>query len=194
MVVWAIAWRNLWRNQRRTWLTAGGIAFACLLLLFSRSMQLGSYRDQIDATTALLTGHVQVQHPKYLDDPKLEYLVPGAAALAERLLKLDGVAATTLRTSAFALLSVDERSFGAEVVGVRPEAELLVSTLPATIADGRYLEGGSEVVIGKLLATNLGALLGDELVLLGTGPEGGVAALALTIVGIFDTGHAALDR
>jgi ABC-type lipoprotein release transport system permease subunit len=190
----AIAWRNLWRNRRRTWLTAGGIAFAVLLLLFSRSMQLGSYRAQIEATTALVSGHIQLQEQRYLDEPKLEYLVPDAGGWSERIANLSHVTATTPRSVGFALLSVGERSFGAQVSGVVPANEQAMSTLPATIASGRYLQGGPEAVLGKLLARNLGASLGDELLVLGTGPEGGVAALALEIVGIFETGMAALDR
>jgi putative ABC transport system permease protein len=190
----AIAWRNLWRNGRRTWFTAGGIAFACLLLLFSRSMQLGGYKGQVEATTALLTGHMQVQHERYLDDPKLEYRVNDAAAIAATLREHPRIIATALRSSSFALLSVDERSFGAQVIGVQPAVENQFSSFPSAVIEGRYLSGGQEAVLGDLLARNLGAGIGDELVVLGSGPEGGVAALAVTIVGIFSTGLSALDR
>ena len=189
-----IAWRNLWRNRRRTWFTAGSIAFACLLLMFSRSMQLGSYRGMIDAATDLITGHAQVQHREFLDDPRLRYRLADAGALATRLASVPGVAAVAPRAQGFALLSVDERGFGAEVLGVVPTAEQAMSTLPGAVVEGRYLEGGDEAFLGQVLARNLGAGVGDELVILGSGPEGGVAALAVTVVGIFETGQVELDR
>jgi ABC-type lipoprotein release transport system permease subunit len=189
-----IAWRNLWRNRRRTLFTAGSIAFACLLLMFSRSMQLGSYQGMISAATDLLSGHAQLQHRGFLDDPKLEFLIRDASALVERVAAVPGVAIATPRAQAFALLSVDERGFGAQVLGVVPEAERQLSSLPAALTDGRYLEGGAEAVMGASLARNLGAVPGDEVVMLGTGPEGGVAALAVTLVGLFETGQAELDR
>ena len=189
-----IAWRNLWRNRRRTFFTAGGIAFACLLLLFSRSMQLGSYKGMIDAATGMLSGHIQVQHQKFFDDPKLEYAVAGADVRAARLRQHPDVQVASPRAQAFALLSVGEKSFGAQVIGVVPEAERELSTLLKTIVEGEYLSGGEEAVIGRALSRNLGAGVGDELLVLGSGKEGGVAALALTIAGIFDTGQAELDR
>jgi ABC-type lipoprotein release transport system permease subunit len=189
-----IAWRNLWRNRRRTLFTAGSIAFACLLLMFSRSLQLGSYRGMIDAATDLVSGHAQVQHEKFLEDPRLRYRVGDASALVSELAALPGVERVAPRAQAFALLSVDERGFGAEVMGVVPAAEEAISSLPGAMVKGRYLAAGDEAFIGGTLARNLGAGVGDELVVLGSGPEGGVAALALTIVGIFETGQVELDR
>ena len=189
-----IAWRNLWRNRRRTLFTAGSIAFACLLLMFSRSLQLGSYRGMIDAATDLYSGHLQVQQEKFLDDPRLRYRLDHAAALTDWIRQVPGVAVAAPRAQAFALLSVDERGFGAEVAGVEPEMERRISTLPGSVVEGRYLDAGNEAFIGSILARNLGAVPGDELVVLGSGPEGGVAALALTIVGIFETGQVELDR
>ena len=189
-----IAWRNLWRNRRRTLFTVGSIAFACLLLMFSRSLQLGSYRGMIDAATDLVSGHAQLQHRDFFDDPKLEYRIGDAGELLRRVEAIPGVERAAPRAQAFALLSVDERGFGAEVLGVLPAAEEAISSLPGALTEGRYLSGGDEAFIGATLARNLGASTGDELVILGSGPEGGVAALAVTLVGIFETGQAELDR
>lgn len=193
-LVVAIAWRNLWRNRRRTWLSAGAIAFATALLMFARSMQVGGYEAMIDSGTGLLTGHLQVQHREFLDDPQFEHLLRDADTIANTLHAHRLSVAATPRVSAFALLSVGEKSFGAQVLGVVPERESLVSRLPAMVTEGRYLGGGPEVVIGHSLARNLGARLGDELVVLGTGREGAMAALAVSVVGIFDSGFAELDR
>ncbi|NJN51848.1 MAG: hypothetical protein HC809_08835 [Gammaproteobacteria bacterium] len=78
----AIAWRNLWRNTRRTALTAGGIAFAVFLMVAARSMQTGAFEAMTDNTTAMLTGHAQLQHPDYLDDPALRHTIKDASAVA----------------------------------------------------------------------------------------------------------------
>jgi len=189
-----IAWRNLWRNRRRTLFTAGGIAFACVLLMFSRSLQLGSYKGMVDAATDMLSGHIQIQHREFMDDPSLEYAVPEADSLALRLSHSPEVLIAAPRAQAFALLSVGEKSFGAQVLGVDPAAELQLSTLPGAVVQGHYLAGPGDALVGQALARNLGAGVGDELLILGSGREGGVAALALTIAGIFDTGQAELDR
>lgn len=190
----ALAWRNLWRNSRRTWLTAGGIAFAVWLLVISVSMQDGSFEVMIDNAARLYTGHVQLQHPDYQDDPAMEHTLgdaPGLMALARRQ---PSVAAALPRVQGFALASVDERSYGAQVMGVDPALERGASSLPEMVVAGRYLSGPGETFVGAALARNLGLGVGDELVLLGTAREGGVAAAVAQVVGIFSTSQPELDR
>ncbi len=194
VAVWRLAWRNLWRNRRRTWLTGGGIAFAVWMLVFAMSMQEGSFAIMVDNGARLLTGHMQVQQWQFRDDPSLEHVLTGAPALLALAERQRGVAAVLPRTQAFALASVGERSYGAQILGVEPSRELAASSLPGMIARGRYLQGSGEAVLGAALARNLGLSVGDELVLLGTAREGGVAATAARLVGIFDTGQPDMDR
>ncbi len=190
----AIAWRNLWRNPRRTWLMAGGIGFAAWMLIFARSLQDGTYDLMIDNSARMMTGHIQVQHPEYRDNPRLEYVVRGAQQTRARVETLPGVAHASLRGRSTALASGGERSFAAQVVGVEAGREAAWSTIPAAVRDGRYLAGPGDAFIGSVLARNLGVSVGEEIVLLGTGKEGGVAASVAEIVGIFASGVAAVDR
>ena len=67
-----IGWRNLWRNRRRTWLTAGGIAFAILLVVLTMSFQLGMYDVMEENATSLMAGHAQVQSAAYVDDNRFD--------------------------------------------------------------------------------------------------------------------------
>ena len=189
-----VAWRNLWRNPRRTWLTAGGIAFATALVVFSSSIQVGSYDGMINMATRLVSSHIQVQHPEFHDDPRMRYTLPEGIELTERLTRLPGVAGAAPRAEAFALLSTEERSFGGLVLGVDPARERKVSDLPNKLVQGEYLSGPDDAFIGAVLARNLNISLDDEILVLGTGKEGSVAALALRVGGIFETGHNDTDR
>ena len=80
-----LAWRNLWRHPRRTWLTIGAMVFSNALLVFMISLQFGMYELMIDNTLQIFTGHLQVQAPGYKDDLKMRQVVPDAAALADEL-------------------------------------------------------------------------------------------------------------
>jgi putative ABC transport system permease protein len=193
-VITGIAWRNLWRNPRRTWLTAGGIAFAVWLLIVAASLQAGSFGTMVDNAARLGSGHLQLQHPAFLDDPRLEYLLPDGAALLAAADAEPGVAAALPRVQAFALVSAGERSFGAAVVGVDPAREAAHGSLPGLVAAGRYLERGGEAYLGTALARNLGVGPGDEVVFLGSARDGGVAAGVARVVGTFETGQGELDR
>ncbi len=72
------AWRNLWRNRRRTWLMAGGIAFAVWLLAFSYALHKGILGLMVNNSARIWLGHAQVQHQDFADDPNLEYVLADA--------------------------------------------------------------------------------------------------------------------
>lgn len=210
-----IAWRNLWRNRRRTLLSVGSIAFAVALLAFAMAQQIGSYALMIENATAQLTGQLQIQRLGFLDDPRIERTVPEAGALRARIESVPGVVAAAERVQAFVLVSAGERSVAAQVLGVDPAREGAVSRLPVLLSGGRFLadagalgDGAAasantgsdagrapvELVVGVALARNLGVALDDELVLLGTDPTGSVAALVGRVVGLLETGQSELDR
>jgi len=191
-----LAWRNLWRHGRRTWLTVGAMVFCNALLVFMISMQFGSYAMMIDATLSMLTGHLQVQERRYNSEARMRYTVPDGIALAERLRRETGLANIAARGSAFALASSEDRSFGIEIIGVQPAREPHVSNLSGLVKTGRYLQGNdaAEIVIGSVLARNLKVGLGDELTFLGSGRDDSFAAGIATVVGIIDSGMTELDR
>lgn len=189
-----IGWRNLWRNKRRTWLTAGGIAFAILLVVFSMAMQFGSYESMTENATSLLTGHLQIQNPAYVDNQRIEYTVVEATALRRQIEAIPGVIAVAPRVEAFVLASVGERSSGVQILGVDVAAEQRAVRFFKFVKQGRLIQAADDAVVGLGLARNLGLGVGDELVLLGSAKKGGMAALALNVVGIFESGMAELDR
>ncbi len=189
-----LAWRNVWRNRLRTWLAIAGIAFAVMLILAARSTQVSGNSTMLDNATRMLTGHVQIQNAAFADDPALRNLIPEATAVERALGRVPGVTAVAQRAVTFALVSVGDRSYGAQVMGVDPVAERAISSLPDMLIEGRYLEGPQDAVVGGVMARNLGAKLGDELVILASQLDGGVATLSLRITGILDTGTPDLDR
>ena len=195
-IVWRLAWRNLWRHRRRTWLTVGAMVFCNVLLIFLIALQLGSYDMMIRNSLGPITGHAQVQHPDYREDGKMRQTVPGAEALADAIRAVPGVESAAVRAIGFALASSAERSYGIQITGVQPAFEPRVSTLPGMVSEGRYLSPVStdEIVIGSVLARNLRVGPGDELVFIGSARDGSTAAAAATVVGLVETGFEDADR
>jgi ABC-type lipoprotein release transport system permease subunit len=195
-IILRLAWRNLWRQPRRTWLTVGAMVFSNALLVFMISIQLSTYELMIDNTLQAFTGHIQVQAPGYKDDLKIRQVVPDAPSLASTLRRKLGLETIAARAAAFALASSEERTYGLQIFGVETKFESFVSTIPGLVRDGRYLDdqNASEIVIGKVLARNLRVALGDEVTLLGSGRDGSFAAAIATVVGVFDSGVPDLDR
>lgn len=195
-ISWLLAWRNLWRHGRRTWITVAAMVFCNVLLIFMISLQLGSYDMMINNSLAMATGHLQVQHPDYREDQRMRDSVPAVAALAARLREDPAFADVAARGQAFALASSEERSFGVLLAGVQPAYEPAVSSLPGLVKEGRYLrpDDNDAIVVGAVLARNLRVTLGDELTFLGSGRDGSFAAGLANVVGILESGVDQVDR
>jgi putative ABC transport system permease protein len=184
-VLFALAWRNLWRQKMRTILSLLSMALASTLLVFMLSFQLGVYDTMKGNALRIFDGFAQIQPDGYQDDPDIK-----------KVLVIPGISAATQRATGFVILANGDQSYGGAVVGIDPKTEPKVSSLGAAVHDGRYLQPGDSdaVVMGSILARNLGLKLGDRVTLIGSGLDGSVAADSLQLVGLFHTGMADLDR
>lgn len=188
-----LAWRNLRRNAARTGLTAGGIGFSVLLVSFAMSLQSGSYDIMIDSATRYFTGHAQISEKSYADQPRLDRTIENVQALQATLSAIDGLTVFP-RVQAFAVVSKGEKSLGGMVLGVDFEAEQQRLDIYDNVIEGTVPTQTDQALIGASMARNLGAVVGDELVVLGSGKQGAVAAAIFAVSGIVETGQDALDR
>ena len=196
-IVFHLAWRNLWRNRRRTWLTAAAITFSTVLLVGWIPIQFGTYDIMINASLRVFPGHAQIQRPGYQGKPKIRNAIDNAEQLAQSLRDSNGLyKGISVRALGFALFSSGTRSYGAQVVGVQPKFEGDTSSIPGLVKEGRFLSSidAQELVLGSALARNLKIKVGDEVTLLGGGKDGSVAAAILPVVGIFESGSNEFDR
>ena len=158
------------------------------------SFQVGSYGPMIEGATRFGSGHLQIQHQDYKDEPKLERTIPNSKYLLTNLTIIPNVTAVAPRSESFALLNNEEKSYGAMIIGVDALSESEVSYLPRSISEGEYLLTSDSAYTGTILATNLGLQLGDEIVMLSHDNLGGIAASVPILTGIFTSGNDQLDR
>ncbi|MBI9084484.1 MAG: ABC transporter permease [Desulfobacterales bacterium] len=191
-----MAWRNIWRNRRRTLLTIAAVGFASALLVFMLSFQFGSYDAMINASVRIHTGHLQVQAEGYHDKQRIQQVVADPGAVGNILDRIPRILAHTDRARAFCLVSSQDRTYGVMVIGIDPKREAQVTTIEKLIREGVYLDGTdtTQGLIGGFLAENLKVGVGDELTVLGQGKDGSIAATVITVKGIFRSGMADFDR
>ncbi|MDM8537625.1 ABC transporter permease [Desulfobacterales bacterium HSG17] len=191
-----MAWRNIWRNLRRSILTISAIAFATILLIFMLSFQFGTYETMINSAVKIHTGYFQIQEKDYQDKKELRQVVKNPDIIGQILDRTPEVKAYTFRTTGFSLASSQERTYGIIVTGVDPEREASVSSLKKLVKKGEYLkpEDSAHALIGELLAKNLRVDVGDTVTLLGQGLDGSIAAAVVTVKGIFKSGQDIFDR
>lgn len=191
-----MAWRNIWRNPRRTILTICAIAFASLLLVFMLSFQFGSYETMINTSVKIHTGHLQIQADAYQTKKSMRLVVPNPVKIAGILDAMPNIEAYTFRGQAFSLISSNERTYGGVVTGIDPDHEAGVSRLKSLIRQGEFLSSDdmNQALVGKLLAKNLRVKTGDELTVIGQGRDGSIAATVVKVKGIYSSGIDEFDR
>lgn len=190
MMILLLAWRNIWRNKRRTLITMASIVMAVLLSSVMRSMQEGQYDQMINNTVGIFSGHIQIQQRHYFDEPNLEHTFPTDSALFTRLASLSVVRALIPRIDSYALAAGKERSKAAMVTGIDIHEEALLSDPEAKVHIGNYFSSNNEdaVLIAEGLADFLNISVGDTLVLLGQGYRGMSAAAAFPVKGLISIG------
>lgn len=192
-----LAWRNVWKNKRRTVLTLLTIMVGCAMIIFMRATQDGSYEAMIEDSIAANTGHIQVHEKGFWENMSIDYAFIPEGPVMSYIEKSPAVFASSKRIHAAGLVSHGNNTFGALIQGVDPDREKQVSTLHKTIRPGgRYLssQDGKHIVIGETLAKNLGVKVGDSISMLSQGFDGSIAASNLTIVGVFKTLNPRYDQ
>ena len=190
-----LAWRNIWRQKRRTLLTASALAIAMLLALFTRSMQEGSYAHNLDNATRFYSGYLQLQHPDFSDNQSIDKLLPSDNQFLKSIEAIPGVTEIVPRIESFALGAAGDKSKGVMVMGVDPQREESYSGLAGRVVSGRYFTSEDEpsALVGSGLATYLKLQVGDEIALYGQGYHGTTAAGLFTIAGIVNFPNKQMD-
>lgn len=192
-----MAYRNLGRHRRRTFLSGLALALGTALLMFIAAFFQGEMRSSMETTLRLNTGHIQIQDADY-DPDKLsvawEYLIENPDQVAAQVEALDPVLAATPRLMASGIVSVADESVGVQIMGIVPDSE--ANDPYRTLVSGEFItaEDREGIVIGYPLAESLGLSVGDTLNLLINTADGEVDEQQFTVRGIFTTGTSAYDK
>lgn len=194
--LFAVAWRNLWRHRRRTLITASAMGVGVAMCMSMIALQDGMFGQMFDVMVTDSLGHVQLHHPEYPGKKRMHDTLKDGETLIAEAEALDGVTGTAPRLMAFALAGGEEKSAGAQILGVSPVREDAVTGISNKTIDGAWLPAapGLKAVIGHELAKDLELAVGDELVLVGQDAYGGMANDLFEVVGIARTGKTAMDR
>jgi len=192
----AMAWRNLWRNRRRTLLTLASIALGTMLAVLFTALGDSNFSEMIDLAARMGGGHVSLQHPELLDTPTFSRTVKGASALRDEVLADPDVERATLRIAGNVMLATAAQNQGAGFVAFDPatEDESTLSLLSA-LSEGELFEDSSApgIVLGARLAQKLDAPIGRKVVYTLTDKDGEIVQQAARVIGLIETGAPTVD-
>ena len=190
-----LAWRNIWRNRRRTIITLAAVTFATLLAIGMRGIQLGTYALNYRTIIEQFTSYVQIQPKGFQENPSLNKSFRYTKQLQSKLDNIPEVPAYTPRIYADGLISYKDASLGSAIFGIEPEGEKKVTTLLEKVKEGRFIQTDSSnnIVVGITLLENLKAKIGDTVVVLAQGFDGSLGNLKFMIAGAIRMGSKEFD-
>ena len=191
-----LSWLNIWRNKRRTLITATSVFFAVLMAVLFRSLTDGIYDNMIDNVVSYSSGYLQVHKKGYWDEQSIDNTFEEDEQFYEVLYSNKNVTHIMPRLQTFALASWGNKTKGVLVLGIDPQKEKDVNNLHEKVTSGDYLKSVSDtgVVIGAGLASQMGLKLNDTLVLLGQGYHASTAAGKFRVQGIIKLGAIELNN
>jgi ABC-type lipoprotein release transport system permease subunit len=196
MLTLKIAFRNIFRQRRRTFLTILTMFGGFVLAAFSIGWADGTYNHIIDMFTRNRLGHIQIHKDDYLDRPTLYKTIANYDYIRSEITGVEHVIACTARLYAMGLGSVRDKSAGIRIIGIDPALENEATFFDRKLTNGRTLSNNpnNEAVLGRGLAKILAAAPGDELVIVSQGADGSIANDLYTIVGIMEGGDFMHDQ
>jgi putative ABC transport system permease protein len=185
-----LAWRNIWRNKRRSLLTFSAIVFAALAAIAMRGIQNGTFALNIKNSVELFSGYIQIQRKGYLDNPTLNASFKVNNDIVSALKNTKGVKNYSPRIYSDGLICFKNNSSGVSIMGIKPVMEKNVTTFLEDIDKGKFFDSDSsnEVVLGSKLMENLGARIGDEVIILSQAYDGTLGNQKFKIAGTVKLG------
>ncbi len=194
--IFTLAWRNLWRNHRRTLIMLAAITVGVWAMIFMTALMRGMVDDMLLNGIRNLPGEVQIHHPEYRDDPGINNSIATADEKLVKALQIPEIIAWTSRVRVPAVISSERDSRGITLLGVEPESETQLGFDVDSIIEGRFLKDSNDsgLVIGAKMAERLETRLGKRVVIMSQDPDNNIADRGFRIVGIYKAKMASLEE
>jgi ABC-type lipoprotein release transport system permease subunit len=192
-----LAWRNIWRNPRRTIVMLMAVVIGVWSMIFLGSLMRGMETEMVRNSISSLTGSIQIHHQNYLNDPVVENSMDAIDRLDNALDKsLGGNALWAKRVRVSAVASNARHSFGVTLVGIEPEKEAKISFIGKAVTSGRYLKQGdkNKIVVGRALLEKFNTKINNKLILMSQDTNKEIASKAFRIVGVFTAESEAIEK
>ncbi len=195
-IVFRLAWRNLWRNHRRTTIMLLAIVVGVWAMIFMIALMRGMVDSMVFDGIRALPGHVQIHHPDFRDDPTVNNLLPSPNADLLVALEHPDVVAWSSRVRVPAVITSERGSRGVTLLGIDPGAETVLSFVADDMAAGRFLQdpGDSGLILGRRLLDRLETDVGKRVVVMTQDPNNEVVDRGFRVVGVYEAAVASTEE
>tara|TARA_B100001146_G_scaffold767_1_gene690 strand:- start:10473 stop:11696 length:1224 start_codon:yes stop_codon:yes gene_type:complete len=193
-MIFKIAWRNIYRNKKRTLITVTSIFAALFLIILMRALQFGFYENIIKTVVESYAGYVEVHAEGYWDNQSLDNSMEVDQKLINDISSVEGVENIVQRLQTFSLISMGEKTKGGVINGVDISDEQKITDWNKKMVSGSFDLGENEIIVGKGIAEYFDIRENDTLILYGQGYRGMMAAGKYPVKGVIDLKNPDLNK
>ena len=193
-MIFKIAWRNIYRNKKRSLITITSIFAALFLIILMRALQFGFYDKLIETVVESYAGYVEIHADGFWDNQVLDNSMQVDQELLNKIKSVEGVENIVERLQTFSLISMGEKTKGCVINGVNLSEEQKITDWNKKMVSGSFDLNKNEIIIGKGIAEYFNISEDDTLILYGQGYRGMMAAGKYPIKGIIDLKNPDLNK
>jgi ABC-type lipoprotein release transport system permease subunit len=192
----SLAWKNIWRNKKRSLIIVAAITFGLWGGLFSGAVMVGMMESMVDTAISRDLAHIQIHNPGYDADKDIRNYIAMSSDVLETARSAVGLEAVAGRTLIMGIAASPSSSYGVRIIGVIPGDSKKVTDIYQKIMEGSYFESDrkNQIIIGHKLAERLNLKLRSKVVLSFQDLNGEIAYIACRVVGIFKTNSSLFDE
>jgi putative ABC transport system permease protein len=193
MMMFILAWKNIWRNKKRSFVILAATAVGLAAGLFSVGLMTGMYDSMVASAINRGLGNIQIHTEAYKKDQLISQFIPDITSVTESLRQNHDVTALATHTLVEGMASSATVASGASIIAVDPDEEQQTTAVSHSLVEGTYLDTPNSIVVGAKLAEKLKLKLRSRLVLSFAGPDGNIVYAAFRISGIYKTDASTFD-
>lgn len=190
-----LAWRNLWRNKRRSLIILTSVIIGMIAVIFFESLSLGIFNQMLNNQIGAHSSHIQVHLKGFNDEKLIQKFIPDKTEIIKQIENNSKCKTYSERIVSFGLITTAENSTGVTIVGVDPLKERMITNISKQVIYGEYLGTNSnEILLSKRMADLLNVDLSDKVVLLSSKIDGEIGTELFKVVGIYQTASSSFDK
>jgi len=192
----SLAWRNVWRNSKRSIIILAAIAFGLWGGLFSGAIMMGMAESMVNTAIDRDLSHIQIHHPAFIKENEIQNYLNKSNEQLSQIESIEGVEALSFRTLISGMASSPASAYGVKIIGIAPDQSQKVTSISKKLEEGDYFTSSrkNQIILGRKLAKRLNLKLRSKVILSFQGMEGEIVYLACRVVGIFKTASTIFDE
>ncbi|MCK5453430.1 MAG: ABC transporter permease [Calditrichia bacterium] len=192
----SLAWKNIWRNKKRSGIIIAAITFGLWGGLFSSALMVGMMENMVETAISRDLSHIQIHKQDYDQDQDVRSFIPNGPTVLEQTRQNAGVESAEGRTVIMGMAASPTSSFGIRIVGLIPEDSRQVTDIHTQVMEGSFFDSQrrNPILIGRKLAERLNLKIRSKVVLSFQDLEGNIVYMACRVIGIFKTNSTQFDE